>query len=247
MQNPFRQPLINRRTLSSRCWVSPRVSERNALVSIASRWLAQLGWVVLVGAALAAPAAAVPIVYTMEGTLAPIGETDPLGLAGARLVLVAIADTDDGPAFTSSSGGVATATYDPQGALTATFSNRPGGAPDVVLAYTSMLQAANFFPPGTTRDRFGLFDAPAIFEGNAVTMPAFSVFFPDQLYFPGTGTPPLPLFAPGDVATLAAGFLGSDQTAYLISNSSFTAVPEPGTALSVALGLGLLAVVRRRR
>jgi hypothetical protein len=49
------------------------------------------------------------------------------------------------------------------------------------------------------------------------------------------------------VATVAAGFLGSDQGAYTLSDRSFTAVPEPGTALCVALGVGLLAGLRRRR
>ncbi|MEX2208899.1 MAG: PEP-CTERM sorting domain-containing protein [Myxococcota bacterium] len=203
--------------------------------------------VIAVLGALAAPAAATPIVYTIEGTFGFIGEGDPLSLAGARLVMVAITDTDDGPIFTSSGSGIATATFDPRGALTATFSNRPGSAPDVVLSYVSQVQALNRFPPGTTADGFMLFQAAAIFEGNAVTMPAFSVFFLDQNFFPGTGTPSLPLFAPSDVAIVAGGFLGSAQGAYTFSDRSFSAVPEPGTALLVALGLGMLAVVRRRR
>jgi hypothetical protein len=214
---------------------------------IASRLLAHLGWVILVGAALAAPAAALPIVYTMEGTFVPVGETDLLSLAGARLVVVATADTDDGPVFTSSGSGLATAVYEPVGVLTATFSNRPGGAPDVVLTYTSQFQAANRFPPGAAADAFFLFTGSATFEGNAVTMPAFTAFFSGPGFVPGTGTPPLPLFGPGDVATVAAGFLGSDQGAYTLSDRSFTAVPEPGTALCVALGVGLLAGLRRRR
>lgn len=209
----------------------------------ASGLLAHLGSVVLV--ALAAPAAAVPIVYTMQGSLVPVG-ADSLSLAGATLVVVATADTDDGPIFTSSGSGLATATYAPA-SLTATFSNRPGSASDVMLTYGSQLQAQNRFPPGTIADGFTLFSAQATFEGNLVTMPAFSVFFLDQGFFPGTGAPPLPHFAPGNVATVAGGFLSFGQDAYTLSNRSFTAVPEPGTALSVVVGLGMIAAMRRRR
>lgn len=214
-----------------------------AVVVGASRLLIRFGRIVLVGVALATPAAASPIAYTMEGTFGFGGEGDPLSLVGARLVIVAVADSEDAPAFTSNATGLATATFLPLD-LVATISNRPGGAPDVALDYAGQLQAQNFFPPGSTRDNFRLFAAPAIFEGTAVTMPEFAVFFPNQAYFPGTGTPSLPLFAPGDVQTLAAGFLGFSQGAYLLSDRSFTAVPEPGAALLVALSVGLMGAAR---
>lgn len=222
-------------------------SRSSTAAAIASRLRRPLRWLVLVGVVLASPAAASPITYTMEGTFGFVGTGDPLSLNGARLAIVAIADTGVGPVFTSSVSGLSSATYAPQFDVTATFSNRPGGAPDVVLAYASMLQSVNQFPPATVRDAFMFFDAPATFESNSVTMPAFSVFFFGQGYFPGSGTPPLPLFAPADVEIIAAGFLASSHGAYILSNRTFTAVPEPASALGVALGLGLLAVVRRRR
>ncbi len=216
-----------------------------AAVFGAARWLTQLGGIVLIGAALASPAAASPIVYTMQGTLTFNGAGDPLSLNGARLVIAAILDTEDAPPFTGTGSGLATATYQPL--LGASFSNRPGGAPDVVLTYTTLLQVANFFPPSSSRDTLQLFADSATFEGNAVTMPAFSVFFFGQTYLPGTGTPSLPLFAPADVQTLAAGSLSFSQGSYLTSDRSFTAaVPEPAMALCVALGLSVLGVVRRR-
>jgi hypothetical protein len=212
----------------------------------ASRRFVHLGAAVLVGAALAVPAAAVPIVYTMQGTLLPVGESDSLNLAGARLVVVATADTDDAPAGTTGGSGLAAATYDPA-SLTATFSSRPGGAPEVMLAYASQLQALNRFSPGTTADGFGLFSAATTFEGTEVVMPAFSVFFLDQTFFPGTGAPPLPLFAPGNVASVAGGFLSGGGSAYTLGDRSATAVPEPGAALGIVLDLGMLAVTGRRR
>jgi hypothetical protein len=70
------------------------------------------------------------------------------------------------------------------------------------------------------------------------------VFFLDQNFFPGTGTPPLPLFAPADVATVASGFLGFTGGAYTLSNRSFSAVPEPESALLVTLSVGLMAAAR---
>ena len=205
----------------------------------------RLASVVLVAATLAAPAAAAPITYTMQATLAFGGAGDPLSLNGARLVIAAILDTEVAPPFTGTGSGLATATYQPQ--LAASFSNRPGVAPDVVLTYTALLQVANQFSPSSTRDSLRLLEDSALFEGNSVTMPAFSVFFFGQGYFPGTGTPPLPLFAPTDVQTLAAGILASSQGSYLLSDRSFTAVPEPGTALSVVVGLAIIAAMRRRR
>jgi len=213
---------------------------------VASRLLAHLGAVVLVGAASAGPSAATPIVYTLQGTFVPVGGSDGLGLAGATLVVVATADTGDAPATTSSGSGFALGSYAPA-SLTASFSNRPGSAPDVMLTYASQIQAINRFSPGTTADGLMLESAQATFEGTAVSMPAFSVFFLDQGFFPGAGVPPLPLFAPGDVASVPAGFLSGSGSAYTFSNRSVTAVPEPGAVLAVGVGLGMLAIVRRRR
>jgi hypothetical protein len=96
---------------------------------ITPRPLAWIGALALAGAALAAPAVAVPVVYTVQGTLSTLPGPDTLGIEGATLVVVATADTADAPvgADIDTAIGYAIGSYLPA-SLTAAFSNRPGGA-----------------------------------------------------------------------------------------------------------------------
>ena len=56
---------------------------------------------VLLGGAVATPARAVPVRYTFEGTVALSSGSDSLGIDGAFLRVVAVADTSDAPASTA--------------------------------------------------------------------------------------------------------------------------------------------------
>jgi hypothetical protein len=213
---------------------------------VASRLLVSLGTAVLTVSSLAPRADALPVVYTGQGTLALLSGTDALGLDGATLVVVATADTGDAPAATTSDLGLEVGHYDPA-TLTATFSNRPGGAPDVMLSYASQLNAANRFL-GALSDSFFLASDNASFGGTSIVMPFFAVTFLSQGYFPGVGVPSLPLFAPADLASLSTGSLNAPTAGYGLSSVSFTAtVPEPGVAVGVVFVAGVLAWVERRR
>ena len=211
-----------------------------------SRALTQLGLAALAALALSASASAAPVVYTMQGTLVPRSQ-DLLSLAGATLMWVATADTGDTPTEVFLDDGSAQARY--LAPAVVTFSNRPGGAPDLQLNYEADLLTFNRSSPEVAADSFALDPTVIRLEGHFAQLPGFDVDFQNQEFYPGNGVAPLPLFGPGDVASLAAtGLEDADlfpSFSYAFTNLSITAVPEPASALLLASGLAALAIRRR--
>jgi hypothetical protein len=218
-------------------------------VRIAANSSIGLALCALAATAPATPAAAAPVAYTLRATLQLIVGTDDFELAGATLVMVATADTDDLPTETVIDLAGVTARYAPN-SVSAVFSNRPGGAPDAMTTFPGLpLRASNTFASSSLSDVLGLEGGGGTFEGTEVFFGGFTAFFLDQELFPGTGVPPLPLFAPGDVGQVLVGvFEKTDRfPAYRLTDATFTAVPEPGSAVGVALGLVGLGLAGRRR
>ena len=178
----------------------------------------------------AAPAGAEPVVYTLQATLTfepdIMNPLDAYDLDGATLVIVATGDTAAAPAFTSG----ASAFYDAS-SITASFSNRPNGAPNVMFGYGGQLGTSNNSPPSSSGDQV-VVPLPPDFQG-APIQPGVSlvVDFP-QDFFAGTGVAPLPAFEAASVVGVSATpstFLlnGVPQAAsYSLGSISVTAAPE---------------------
>jgi len=134
--------------------------------------------------------------------------------------------------------------------VTASFSNRPGGAPDVVLSLIGLLESANAVPSQTSfPDTFSLLTNATTFEGTDVSVGRFTASFRDQGFFAGTGVPPVPLFAPDDLASQVVGLVrefGRSPVCFA-TNVTLTAVPEPASLGLALVGLAVLARWRRVR
>src|SRR5215470_16750940 len=108
--------------------------ERTATVRLAAHSLPRLALSTLTATAMATPAAAVPVTYTMRSTLRLIVGSDAMHLTGATMEVVATTDTDDLPVSTVGDFYSSTARYDAR-SVVVTFSNRPGGAPDAMVTF----------------------------------------------------------------------------------------------------------------
>ena len=201
----------------------------------------------------AAPeAAAVPVVYTAGGQLsasAAGGDTIQINFSTVRLVLAA--DTADTPVAMSTGGNSVEARYRPSsGSLI--FSNRPGGAPDLTIPYLPDLVTVNELAPSTTPDTFELDkgSTDAVPRTSKFFVGGFRVSFLDASFFPGSDPGPLPTFDVTGGAVVFGFFYDQDHFALYTLSTPFVTVdvvPEPGTALLVALGLAALTTARPRR
>jgi hypothetical protein len=197
-------------------------------------------------------AEAVPIVYTFTGRLMTLRGGDFLRLDGATLTVVVAMDTDAIPAGTSSGATRAEALHRPM-RLTATFSDRPGGAPDENVAYQpSYLLLQNLFSESDE----GLGDALVLAGGQArlgiwnLVMPQFRVEFESIEFFAGTGIPSLPIFEPNEVHSIPTteirpAFGPPPDFRYRVS-ASVQVVYEPDAGLLFLGALGLLALRAHR-
>jgi hypothetical protein len=201
-------------------------------------------------ASWAQPASAVPVLYTAGGTLsasAAGGDTIHLNFSTVRITLSA--DTSDAPTGTTSGANSLEARYRPSsGSLI--FTNRPGGAPDLTISYAPDLITMNEFAPSAMADSF------ALDQGTTDGVPGTSqyyvgglrVSFLDASFFPGMGPGPLPTFDVTGGTVVFGVFYDLDHVALYTLNNPFVSVdvvPEPGTALLMALGVvGLLAARR---
>jgi hypothetical protein len=199
-----------------------------------------------------APAAAVPIRYTFTGVLALVAGVDALQLDGATLTLTIDLDTATPPFTTQTGPGIASATY-PLNALSipVAFSNRPGGAQDLIVGLMpTSLVGENFFPPRPFRDQWGLIPSSVILDGAELGLIGLYVTFVSQDFFPGSDPPPLPLFEPADVAEVHAFALEAAAGAprYRAAGATATAerIPEPAATILAAAGLASAAFLRRR-
>jgi hypothetical protein len=221
-------------------------------IGILSRVRVRTAWrlapaFVLAGALLAAPAQAIPVVYTAGGTLSAAGGGgDPIGLNFSTVRIMLFADTGDAPTGTTGGPSSIEAHYQPtSGSLS--FTNRPRGAPDLTVPYAPDLITVNEFAPSASPDTF------AIDDGTTDGVPGSSqyyvgglrVSFLDASFFPGMGAGALPTFDVTGGTVVFGVFYDLDHVALYTLNDPFVSVdvvPEPGTALLVALGLvGLLA------
>jgi hypothetical protein len=89
--------------------------------------------------------------------------------------------------------------------------------------------------------------ADAVLAAPAAAVPVVYTMQGTQAFFSGNGTPPLPLLSPADVTSVTTGVLFLNSLPlYRLSNTTFTAVPEPGVNLGVVLGRDAAARWRRR-
>jgi hypothetical protein len=195
-------------------------------------------------------ASASPVTYTFQGTLNFLAGTDTQLLNGATLTIIATADTLQAPVQTPFGSGFQHARYTPV-SLTASVSNRPGGASNQTFSYTSQLVTANAFAPAGSADFFFL-DSASVNASpfGSIFMPAFQATFTSQTFFGGTAPAALPSFTSADVASIHTGNLTStNRFAFSVIGATVSAqvqsVPEPSTG--VAIGVGLLVVALRRR
>jgi hypothetical protein len=208
------------------------------------RWLSVLA-APLVWLALATSAAAVPVTYTVQGTLDQLWGADVLGIDGATLTLVVDFDTTTVPVTTYPPGDIAIHT-----SYELVFSNRPGGAPDVTLSssYDVWLYLGNSLPPNPNPDSV-FFDiwTDLELEGTPIFVYSVEVLLADV--FPGSGLPSLSTeWGPSDVVEVDwfNGFIDDPSNfdfSYQVLGGTATAeVPEPRAALllgGAAAALGL--------
>ena len=213
--------------------------------------LALAGASLAIVAAVARPAQAVQVVYTAGGVLGAGTAGDAIRLNGSTVRITLFADTTDAPVSTSSAPGSTQARFHPSSGLLE-FTNRPAGSPDLAIGYTPDLVTANEFAPSLAPDAFSI--APGSTQGvtgGTFLVPGFGVAFLDGSFFPGIGAAALPLFTAADLApgvTLNGVFTDVPRAStYPLSGAflSVAIVPEPATALLLALGLAALAARRR--
>ncbi len=221
-------------------------------IGILSRVRVRTAWrlapaFVLAGALLAAPAGAIPVVYTAGGNLsASAAGGDSIQLNFSTVQITLFADTDDAPTGTTSSLNSIEARYQPSSG-TVTFTDRPGGAPDLTVPYVPNLITVNEFAPSASVDSFALDDGStdAVPGTSRYFVGGFRVQFIDASFFPGTEAGPLPTFDVIGGVVVFGVFYDLDHVALYTLNDPYArvdVVPEPGTALLVALGVvGLLA------
>jgi hypothetical protein len=222
----------------------------------ATRARSRAGHLALAAAALASvasfarPAQAVPVAYTAGGVLGAGTAGDAIHLNGSTLRITLFADTTDAPASTSSGTGSTQARFHPSSGFLE-FTNRPGGFPDLKIAYTPDLVTANEFAPSVAPDAFAI--APGSTQGvtgSSFLVPGFEVAFLGGSFFPGTGAAPLPLFTAADLAPGVSldGVLTDVPRAstYPLTGAflGVSIVPEPAPAFLLALGLAVLAARR---
>jgi hypothetical protein len=218
-------------------------------VPIRTRRLQLLRAAPLLGLALATQAAALPVTYTVQGTLAQEWGSDVLALDGATLTVVIDFDTTDVPDSTSVSATASTSFFYPV-LYDLVFSNRPGGAPDVTVSGVSGsgLYIGNFHAPGPNQDNV-FFDiwTEIELEGTPLFVEAAEVFLDDV--FAGSGLPSLSTeWGPSDVVEVDWWFvydpINFDFSYELVDGTSTAEVPEPRMAL--LLGAGAVALGLRR-
>jgi hypothetical protein len=214
------------------------------------RWLVCLALFVI-QSGVAGAARAVPVVYTAGGQLGSTFTGDVLQFNGATVRLTMTADTGDAPAGSASIAGGIEARYRPSSGLLE-ITGRPGGAPDLAIAYTPDLVTVNLFEPSAEPDRF------EIDEGSTTAVPnasqffvgGFRVSFIDASAFPGSDPGPLPGFDLTGGAVVFGLFYDLDRSALYPFEDAFVesdVVPEPASALLVAPGLAARGMRARRR
>jgi hypothetical protein len=206
----------------------------------------------LLGLALATQAAAIPVTYTVQGTIDQYWGTDVLGLDGATLTVVVHLDTTDVPDSTSASATAAGSDFYPI-VLDFLFTDRPGGAPDVALYLQSAagLYLTNFHAPGPSEDNvfFDIWDVYD-FEGTPIFVELAEVHLDDV--FTGSGLPSLSTeWGPSDVVEVDWGFIDDpiqgDFSYQVLGGTASAEVPEPRMALLLGASAGALGLRRSLR
>lgn len=199
------------------------------------------------------PGAAAIVQWQTHGIIDLTSGDDTFSLEGAHFSGTYSYDTSTAAAFVNTGfANLVTARYP---ALTAQviYTDRPDGAPDLILDLAPTLQTTNVFPAGAPqRDTLTIGTTVVAVEGMGnLVVPSQNVYFAGQDYFPGTDPAPLPAFAAGDVQFFQFGNFAAGGSSYQFPSStagfSVQIVPLPAAAWLFLSALGLAAGVRRSR